>query len=322
MLYPLCARNALSLNFNTSLEVFQRSVKMKNAIESPFGGKAVWRLAYPVRKIKARYELRCGMDVSEYFQGVESIDLYECTRTGYLFWHPGSLAGDERFYQHLPSYLSDYYSTERWEYRKARRYLSGAKKVLEVGCGQGWFLKSLETCGISGVGLEYNGEAISGKVTTCPMYKESVSSFSENHLGEFDAVCAFQVLEHIVAPREFIESCMASLRPGGLLLLSTPNHGRASLQAFEQAMDLPPHHMGYFNREIYRKIAGVMGLEFVECDVEPLRFGFSDTISDELAQSLLFRIVNKCGVKLYNAALTILKEEGQHILTIYRKQTP
>jgi SAM-dependent methyltransferase len=293
---------------------------VKDQIESPFGGRASWRLAYPVRKIVARYELRCGMDVSEYFQDMKSVNLYECERTGYLFWRPECLAGDEAFYRRLASYMPDYYSTERWEYPEARKWLSGASRVLEVGCGQGWFLKSLERKGLAGVGLEYNGEAISGKVTTCPMYKEDVAEFAKCHSGEFDAVCAFQVLEHVVAPRQFIQACVDCLKPGGHLLLSTPNHGRTSLQAFEQAMDLPPHHMGYFTQAIYGRIAKAMDLDFVGCRIEPLRFGFSDTISEKLARSFIFRIVNKCGTILYNTTLAAMKEQGQHILAVFRRR--
>jgi len=294
---------------------------MKKNIQSPFGGQAVWRLAYPVRKIKARYELHGGIDVSEYFQGRDSIDLYECETTGYLFWRPESLAGNEEFYHKVAANISQYYSTERWEYRNARKYLLGAKQVLEVGCGEGWFLKSLEPYGVAGVGLEFNREAIAQKVTKSPIYKEDINEFAGSHSCEFDAVCLFQVLEHVIDPRTFIQSCAACLRPGGYLLASTPNHGRASLQAFEQAMDLPPHHMGYFTQEIYKRIADAMDLELVRCYIEPKKFGFSDTISERVAGSLPFRMANRCGVILYNAVLAMMKEQGQHILSVYRKKS-
>jgi len=292
---------------------------MNKTVNSPFGGNALWRLAYPVRKIKARYELHCGIDISEYFQGRDSVDLYECEKTGYLFWRPECLAGNEEFYHQVAASVSTYYSTERWEYRKARKYLSGARRVLEVGCGEGWFLKSLEPRGIEGVGLELNREAIAAKVTDSPIYKEDLNEFSSRHSGEFDAVCMFQVLEHVVDPRTFIQSCVRCLKPGGYVLVSTPNHGRASLQAFEQAMDLPPHHVGYFTQEIYKRIADAMDLDLIKCHIEPKKFGFSDTISEKVARSLPFRVANKCGVILYNTVLAMMKEEGQHILAVYKK---
>jgi SAM-dependent methyltransferase len=41
--------------------------------------------------------------------------------------------------------------------------------------------------------------------------------------ASFDAVVSFQVIEHVSAPREFLAECARVLRPGGRLILSTPN---------------------------------------------------------------------------------------------------
>ena len=39
----------------------------------------------------------------------------------------------------------------------------------------------------------------------------------------FDVICAFQVLEHISNPREFLEDIISLLRPSGKILLAVPN---------------------------------------------------------------------------------------------------
>ncbi|MBW3609115.1 MAG: methyltransferase domain-containing protein [Actinobacteria bacterium] len=47
--------------------------------------------------------------------------------------------------------------------------------------------------------------------------------FAGEHRGAFDAVVLLEVIEHVRNPWETLEFCRSLLRPGGLLLLSTPN---------------------------------------------------------------------------------------------------
>jgi SAM-dependent methyltransferase len=41
--------------------------------------------------------------------------------------------------------------------------------------------------------------------------------------GFFDAITLFDLIEHVYEPRRFIEALAAQLRPGGQLLVATPN---------------------------------------------------------------------------------------------------
>lgn len=45
----------------------------------------------------------------------------------------------------------------------------------------------------------------------------------ENPTIQFDSVVAGELLEHLLNPMLFLEQCFNALRPGGLLVLSTPN---------------------------------------------------------------------------------------------------
>lgn len=44
-----------------------------------------------------------------------------------------------------------------------------------------------------------------------------------DELGVVDVLVSFEVIEHLFAPRLFLEQCARLLRPGGLLVLSCPN---------------------------------------------------------------------------------------------------
>jgi hypothetical protein len=55
----------------------------------------------PTADIAARYREKCGAEIAWAFRGEQSISMFECGATGYQFWRPAEVAGDERFYQTL-----------------------------------------------------------------------------------------------------------------------------------------------------------------------------------------------------------------------------
>jgi 2-polyprenyl-3-methyl-5-hydroxy-6-metoxy-1,4-benzoquinol methylase len=83
--------------------------------------------------------------------------------------------------------------------------------------------------------------------------------------GTADVVCAFEVIEHLFAPRRFVEAMQPIVRPGGLLILSCPNgegFDVATLGAAALAVDA--EHVNLFNP---RALAGLLergGFEVVD----------------------------------------------------------
>lgn len=218
----------------------------------------------PVSKIVDMYRRKCGVDVGPAFGRSSEIALYRCRRTGYLFWRPEDIAGDEAFYIALSAAWANYYQTDRWEYARARRYLEGKNSALEIGCGRGYYLRSIEGIVPHALGIELNSDAIRDKVTKFPVMRASIDELAMARAGEFQVVHAFQVLEHIADPFRFLESALRCVADGGLVILSTPNHDYETFRRQQDAFDLPPHHMGHFDASIYESIAAVFGLEVVE----------------------------------------------------------
>ncbi|HJW11689.1 MAG TPA: class I SAM-dependent methyltransferase [Albitalea sp.] len=242
---------------------------MTPTLTSPFDAPARHVASLPAATLIARYREKCGVDISRSLAGIAELDLYECERTGYRFWRPEAAAGDEAFYQSLSAAWPGYYRTERWEYPAVRRWLGAGDTVLEVGCGRGWFLRSLEGRVAAATGLEFNREAIADKATRFEVQSLPIDAFAAQHPEAFDAVCTFHVLEHVVDPAAYLRSCLRALRPGGLLVVSTPNYASPKFREQRDAFDLPPHHVNHFDRQAYQRIAQALGLSVVAVREHP-----------------------------------------------------
>jgi SAM-dependent methyltransferase len=114
----------------------------------------------------------------------------------------------------------------RLERRTARR-----DALLEIGCGNGFFLQQARRQGWREVrGVEPSADA----VRRAPPELDGAIVRDVMRGGlfapeTFDAVCLFQVLDHIANPGALLEECLAVLRPGGCILAL--NHNVAAWSA-------------------------------------------------------------------------------------------
>jgi 2-polyprenyl-3-methyl-5-hydroxy-6-metoxy-1,4-benzoquinol methylase len=105
----------------------------------------------------------------------------------------------------------------------------GARRVLDLGCGNGALCRSLASAGLAVVGCDRDPGAVAVASAAVPQALFKVVSVYDDpaRLGEagFDLVVSTEVVEHLVAPRALPRFARAVLSPGGHLLLSTPYHG-------------------------------------------------------------------------------------------------
>ncbi len=205
-----------------------------------------------------KYKTNFGVNIEHVFKGVESVTLMECQDTGYRFYHPFHLAGDGNFYNILNVAFTGkkYYPTWKQEYDFAVTELSSDTKVLDIGCGDGKFLAKASTIAQKVVGIDFSEAAIQKVVSLgIEAHVTTLSEFKKSNSLRFNCITAFQVLEHLVDIKGFFDDALSLLDINGKLVLSVPDNSPYLFgYDFLEPLNLPPHHMGLWNADAFKKL--------------------------------------------------------------------
>ena len=137
--------------------------------------------------------------------------------------------------------------------------------LLEVGCGGGNHLLSMEKLGWSVKGIDIDPKAVQAcQKLGLPAENATIGQMADRN-EKFDAVVMSHVIEHVHDPRKMIEDAYKLLKPGGQLVLITPNIESFSKFIFGSnwlALD-PPRHLVIFNMRSLKKLMSSVGFNTV-----------------------------------------------------------
>jgi len=104
-----------------------------------------------------------------------------------------------------------------------------ARTVLDFGCGNGSFSALLQSENFLVVGCDASESGIALARQSHPaidFFEYDISNpLPTSYAGPYDAVVSLEVVEHLIQPRHLVSRAYCALRPGGVLVLSTPYHG-------------------------------------------------------------------------------------------------
>jgi 2-polyprenyl-3-methyl-5-hydroxy-6-metoxy-1,4-benzoquinol methylase len=240
----------------------------------------------------------CGGDDRRPLFRKAGYDLVECTGCGLAFIaNQPDAAGIAALYDTADTYHAALLDPSHGDFRRMRRIARqhlrflrrsvprpAGLRLLDVGCSTGLFLSEARRAGFSVHGAELSGNS---------------ARFAREHFGldvhagdwrkaghadhSFDVITLFDVIEHLADPLAELTALRRLLKPGGLLLQSTPDiDGLFPRLSYRLAHRLdywphpePPHHLYQFSGRTLSALTSKAGFEPSRADRTRIGLGYS-----------------------------------------------
>jgi 2-polyprenyl-3-methyl-5-hydroxy-6-metoxy-1,4-benzoquinol methylase len=223
--------------------------------------------------------LVCEKEDSSYFLArKDGCDVYRCKNCGFIFVWPLS----EKY---LEIYSKEYFSGEMEETRhidyekegkamkktieiylkKMDKFSPGKGKLLDVGAATGHFVKLANDWGWEASGVEISQYAT--EVGRKKGLEINVGNFESLEISEnkFSAVTFLDVFEHFFHPKKALSQAQKTLKPGGILVINTPDAGSFPAKILGKYWHLisPPNHLNLFTSKNIKNLLEKNGFEVV-----------------------------------------------------------
>ncbi|MGB7435322.1 MAG: class I SAM-dependent methyltransferase [Candidatus Acidiferrum sp.] len=188
----------------------------------------------------------------------ERFTVVECDNCGLGFVNPRpTFAEMSKYYPtnyysaSPPSGLRDYLARRtvaQARYLRRIEKQSGPGRLLDVGCGNGYFLRFMHARGWDVAGVEISENA--APLDDIPVYPQEFQNIPVSQ-PTYDAVTAWAVLEHVHDPMAYFRKAAQVTKKGGhFIFLVTNFHSMASRYLFGEDV---PRHLYFFTRETVRQ---------------------------------------------------------------------
>lgn len=152
-----------------------------------------------------------------------------------------------------------------------------AKRVLDLGAGNGNLCSQLAAAGYQTVGIEYDKKGVELAISAhpgIPFYNFGVQDDPARllaHESEFDTVVSTEVIEHLFSPHLLPIYARGCLKQGGYLVVTTPYHGYLKNLALSILNKWDVHHTAlwhgghikFWSRETLARLLSENGFSIV-----------------------------------------------------------
>ena len=205
------------------------------------------------------------LELKDLFLTQEQFKILECKDCGLLYTTPrpnkeeiGSYYKSDEYYSHqenMEGFIPKVYEKVKTINLKNKYHIAAEEttkgKILDIGCGVGDFLHTMEQQGWDCTGVEpsEDAKAIARKrIKAQLLSSEEQENLSE---GSFDVITMWHVLEHVDALRWQIQQLYRLCKPGGRIIIALPNYKSYDGQYYKAewaAYDVP-RHLNHFDQK-------------------------------------------------------------------------
>jgi len=215
--------------------------------------------------------------VQDYSVSQESFNIMLCENCNFKFTNPRPDKNEIAKYYESEDYISHSdraNSPINFIYKVARKFALSYKKnlinsvaknkkgrLLDFGCGTGYFLETMQSDGWKTYGIEPNEQARS-IANTKGNVKESIEEFNLKH-KKFDVITLWHVLEHIHDINNTIKLLKTVLKEKGKIIIAVPNiesYDSLKFQTEWAAYDVP-RHLYHFSQDTMKTLMLKHGLK-------------------------------------------------------------
>lgn len=189
----------------------------------------------------------CGGEAAPHARRSD-VALLRCARCGFVSGFPTASVPTDVRYQHLyagqpaPAPEARYHE---WLAHAERRV--GTGRMLEIGAGAGALVSVARRRGWVVDATEVSASAVQRLTQTGARVHVGDLDDARYPDGAFDLVACLEVIEHLPSPARCLRETARIVRPGGLLLLTTPNyHGLSRRLLGVRWRVIDPEHLAYF----------------------------------------------------------------------------
>jgi SAM-dependent methyltransferase len=157
-------------------------------------------------------------------------------------------SGDIGYTSYTQQEVSLRYSFRRFLEQLHRRNLSGGS-LLEVGCGYGFLLDEAKPYFDYRAGIDFSGAVKSASERADRVYQGDLDMIPD--VERFDCIILVSVIEHVHRPVEYMRKLRQRLRPGGKLVVATPDVDsifRRLLGRRWPGFQVIPEHVAFYSR--------------------------------------------------------------------------
>jgi SAM-dependent methyltransferase len=246
----------------------------------------------------------------------DRFDITKCTACGLARTHPQPAASElDRYYPAGYHASADRYLlgleralsvVHRARIRRIERLTGGPGRVVDVGCGPGWFLDQMRRRGWETRGTERSAGAAqhARDVLNLDVRVQDLGELAAEGIS-YDAVVLWHVAEHVHDPAATLLNVARLLRPGGVLTIAVPNFGSPEAimgKAGWFHLDVP-RHLFHFTSATLANLLHAAELEprkVVHVAPEYDLFSFVQTVQNRfgLPTNLLYDVLRRPPARL------------------------